>query len=161
MTNNEKATTTVLIDAKLKETAIQNKISLSRTLEEALFLKLSIPKTQDKVIDELELARNKVLLLEKELKDVDLMKEADQVKQKINDKDKDIVFIRKKWADMLAGRISSEIYNKILRGFAAKWSIELAQVVALAESKAYKAVENAEEIKSEQTKEVVENGSEE
>jgi len=130
-----RAQTTVLCDKELKKAALAAKISLSGTLEEALRVKLALPKTN------LEDIKTKKEELHSQLKylESNLFEE----EQRIAEKEKRAAEAKKR-ADIQFLRVSRKKYhntdgerlNKILRAFCAKYSCELSHAVALAESKA-------------------------
>jgi len=135
-----KTLTSVRIDEKIHRLAIDNGINLSQALEEALTIKLSIPKTEDHIIEDIGATKERLEMLEKELNDFQGYKNEQEFKQKIEARKKDEHLLVEMRAKMLHGKISGEAYNKALRAFSAKHNVEFAQTVRIAEARGSKNV---------------------
>lgn len=130
-----KTITSVRIDAEIHKLAVANGLNLSQTLEEALNIKLAMPNTEDHIIEDIAQTKQRLTMLETELKDFQGYKDEETFKQKMQERKQDEELIVKARAKMLANKITSEQYNKLLRSFAAKHSVEFSQVVRIAESR--------------------------
>jgi len=137
-----KVSTHVLIDEEMRNLAKSRNISLSRTLNEALALKLSIPNTREEIITKKNKLKQELTTLEKKELELTALDKIRKKKTVINELKKDVDELRESWRAFITrptsklgklnvGRIDSvsKKWDATVASFCKKWGVE--KVVAL------------------------------
>lgn len=138
--------TNILCDENLKKTAISAGISLSQTLEEALRIKLALPKETKDIEQRIKELEAHISYLKSEEFAAHKKEEEIIEKRKQAAQQDDIAILRRCWAKKINNEMTSDKFNSILRAFCTKYSIDLSSALGLAESKG----ETVQEVKKDE-----------
>lgn len=127
--------TNILCDENLKKTALTAGISLSQTLEEALRIRLSMPKEKQGIEERIRELESQITYLKSEEFAAHKKEEEIIEKRKQAAQQDDIAVLRRCWAKKVNNEMTSDKFNSILRAFCTKYSIDLSSALSLAESK--------------------------
>lgn len=130
-----KVHTNVLIDKELRDMAKARNISMSKTLNEALAARLSLPNTEEELIvkehnlkTELEAVRIKRDQMKKE----DVLRTRKQV---IGEMEEDVKKLRELWKAKLKGNVKEDVFAEAIGHFCKTWEVDRRVAIDYAEGR--------------------------
>lgn len=128
-----KVQTNLLIDEELKNLAKSRKISLSKTLNDALAVVLAVPNTKEDIDNKVNKLKVELDTLQRKKQELDALGKLEQRKDRLEAFSKDIKYLRLRWRDFLQGEVKSDHWSELISTFCDKWDIDRALALQYAE----------------------------
>lgn len=131
----EKVTTSLLLNKDLRDLAKARHISISKTCNEALEARLSLPDTKEEIIVQKHKLKQELGALEAKEAELDKVDAVKSRREILEQMEAEVKELRGIWARKLDGKVDDAYWAGIVSKFCKNWGLERAVAIAYAEGK--------------------------